>query len=83
MNREQYIETREKMGQGQVDDTVMRLFFEYWLTFKKEEYENIDYDKFCDTFGVYLGNGFNYNGAINRVIKYYDQLKKIKQENIN
>lgn len=78
MTKKEYIVTREKMITGQIDEDVLKLFYEYWIAFKKENYENIDFDTFASTFSMYLNYGMSYQSATNKVLKYFDELYSLQ-----
>lgn len=78
MEREQYIKARKNILEGQVDEDVMKLFYEYWNEFKKEEYHNVDFDNFATTFSTYLNTGFNYHSASGKIINHFDYVHSLQ-----
>ena len=78
MKREDYLEVRKKLQNGQLDEQGWKLFYEYWVLFKKENYQDIYFDKFAETFSQYLGYGLNYQSAVSKLFKYYDELYSLQ-----
>ena len=76
MNKERYLETRKRLGEGQVGADELALFYDYYLI-KKEE-APIDFDKFAASFPDYLNYGFNYNKSVQRVVSYFDDLYEVQ-----
>lgn len=72
MDKNEYLKLRSEIIQGNLNDQSMKLFYEYWKEFKKEDYKDQTEDEFKASFSQYLSYGVNYSMSLNTIIPYYD-----------
>jgi hypothetical protein len=74
LSKKEYLDIRHSLTTGYLDEKGIKLFYEYWVIFKEESYQEVDFDTFAQTFTQYLSIGNNYFNAIERTLEYFDVL---------
>lgn len=71
ITKEDYLATKFKLKAGNLDQDGLLLFYDYWTKNKKGDL-NPDFPTFMNSFTQYLQAGINFQTAVNKIIKYYD-----------
>lgn len=75
MDKQKYLKIRKDLTTGIVTEEAFKLFYEYWVIFKKDEYLDITLDKFMDTFQIFLQR--NFNSCLETVFDYFDRVYNV------